>query len=75
MGRKERGDGQDVTEGARSPDESRRGEKEGTTSLSTGKHRNFNIKVTESRGYLSLCYGMELHHPITSKLRDLRGQT
>ena len=40
MGRKERGDGQYVTVGARSPDESWRGEKEGTTSSSTGKHRH-----------------------------------
>ena len=44
MGRKERGDGQDVTVGARIPDESRRGEKEGTTSSSTGKHRHLTIR-------------------------------
>ena len=29
----------------------------------TGIHRNLNIG-TESRGYLSLCSGMNLHHPI-----------
>ena len=44
IGRKERGDGQDVTEGARSPDESRRGGNEGTTSSSTGKHRNLTLR-------------------------------
>ena len=44
IGRKERGDGQDVTEGARSLDESRRGEKEGTTSSFTGKHRNLILR-------------------------------
>ena len=36
IGRKERRDGQDVTEGASRPDESRRKKKEGTTSSSTG---------------------------------------
>ena len=30
---------------------------------------------TESRGIHSLCSGMELHHPIMSKLWDLGGQT
>ena len=44
IGRKDIGDGQDVTEGAKSPDDSRRGEKEGTTSSSTGKHRNLTIR-------------------------------
>ena len=29
----------------------------------------------ESRGILSLCLGMELHHPIMSKLWDLGGRT
>ena len=36
IGRKERGYGQDVTVGARIPDESWRGKKEGTKSSSTG---------------------------------------
>ena len=40
MGRKDIEDGQDVTEGARSPDESGRGGKEGTTSSSTETHRH-----------------------------------
>ena len=44
IGRKKRGDGQDVTEVARSPDESRRGGKEGTTSSSTGKHKNLTLR-------------------------------
>ena len=33
------------------------------------------MKETESRGNHSLCSGMELHHPIMSKLWDLGGQT
>ena len=37
IGRKERGDGQDVLVGARSPDESWRGEKEGTKIIIDGK--------------------------------------
>ena len=44
IGRKERGDGQDVTEGARSPDESWREENEGTKSSSMGKHRNLILR-------------------------------
>ena len=44
MRRKERGDGQDFTVGARSPDESWRGGKEGTTSSSTGKHRHLILR-------------------------------
>ena len=44
IGRKERGDGKDVSEGARSPDESQRREKEGTTSSSTGKHRILTLR-------------------------------
>ena len=44
IGGKERRYGQDVTEGARSPDESWRGKKEGTKSSSTGKHRNLILR-------------------------------
>ena len=44
IGRKEIGDGQDVIVRARSPDESWRGEREGTTSSSTGKHRNLTLR-------------------------------
>ena len=44
IGRNERGDGQDILVGARSPEESRRGEKEGTISSSTGKHRHLTIR-------------------------------
>ena len=40
IGRKERGDGQDASIGARIPDESWRGGKEGTKSYLTGNHRN-----------------------------------
>ena len=40
IGRKERGDRQDVSVGARIPDESWRGGKEGTKSSLTRKHRN-----------------------------------
>ena len=40
IGRKERGDGQDVTEGARSPDESWRGEMKGPN-----HHRRENIET------------------------------
>ena len=44
MGRKERGYGQDVNEGERSPDEYWRGEKEGTTSSPTGQHRKLTLR-------------------------------
>ena len=37
---------------------------------------NLRLKIgPESRGILSLCSGMELHHPIMSKLWDLGGRT
>ena len=39
-----------------------------------GIHRSLNIG-TESRGNLSLCSGLELHHRIMSKLWNLSGQT
>ena len=51
------------------------GGKEGTRTITDGlTNRNLNIR-TESRGHLILCSGMEQHHPIMSKLRDLSGQT
>ena len=51
------------------------GEKEGTRTITDGlTNRKLNIGA-ESRGLLSLCSGMESHHPIMSKLRDLGGQT
>ena len=56
------------------PDESRRGEKEGTKIISDRKHRILKIG-TESRDNHSLCSGLELHHPIVSKLWNLGGQT
>ena len=37
---------------------------------------NLRLKIgPESRGILSLCSGMEIHHPIMSKLWDLGGRT
>ena len=75
IGRKERGDGQDVCleQGARM---NLGGVKnEVTTSSSKGTHRNLTLRGAESRGYLNLCSGMELHHPTMSKIRDLGGQT
>ena len=42
--------------------------------ISDGKHRILKIG-TESRGNHSLCLGLELHHPIMSKLWNLDGQT
>ena len=68
IGRKERGDGQDVTEGARSPDESWRGEKEGTKSSSTGKHRNLILRGQSLENALAYALGKELHPPIMSKI-------
>ena len=50
------------------------GGKEGTQIISEGKHRTLKIG-TESRGNHSLCSGLELHHPIMSKLWNLGGQT
>ena len=44
IGRIDRGDRQDVTEGARIPDEYWRGGKEGTKSSSTGKHRKLILR-------------------------------
>ena len=50
------------------------GGKEGTKLISDGKHRILKIG-TESRGNHSLCSGLELHHPVMSKLWNLGGQT
>ena len=73
-GRKERGDGQDVLQ-ARHPDESRRGGKrKEPKSARTGNIESLKIG-TESRGNYSLCSGLELHHPIMSKLWNLGGRT
>ena len=44
IGQKERGDGQDVTEGARIPGKSWGGGKEGNKSSPTGKDRNLILK-------------------------------
>ena len=57
-GRKERGDGQDVSveQGART--NLGGGGKEGTKIISDGKHRILKIG-TESRGNHSLCSGLE----------------
>ena len=74
IGRKERGDRQDVPEGARNPDESRRDEKGRDHIITNGKTYKINNKGTEYRGNLSLFLGMEPHHPIMSKLWDLGDQ-
>ena len=50
------------------------GKKEGTQIISEGKHRTLKIG-TESRGNHSLCSGLELHHPVMSKLWNIGGQT
>ena len=42
--------------------------------ISDGKHIILKIG-TEYRGNHSLCSGLELHHPIMSKLWNLSGQT
>ena len=74
MGRKERGDRQDVTEGARSPDESRRGEKEGTTSSSTVKHRHLILRG-QSLGIVQAdVRGSGMNHPIIDKLGVLEAR-
>ena len=59
IGRKERGDGQDVLVGARSPDESWRGEKEGTKSSLTGKHRNLLLRGHSLETTLAYALGKE----------------
>ena len=59
IGRKERGDGQDVIVRARSPDESWRGEKEGNKSSSTGKHRNLILRGQSLETTLAYALGKE----------------
>ena len=59
IGRKERGYGQDVTERARSPDESQRGGKEGTTSSLTGKHRHLMLRGQSLETALAYALGKE----------------
>ena len=50
------------------------GERKGPEPSWKGIHRILKIG-TESRSNLSLCSGMELHHPIMNKLWNLGGQT
>ena len=59
IGRKERGDGQYVLLGARGPDESWRGGKEGTISSLTGKHRNLILREQSLETALSYALGKE----------------
>ena len=71
--RKERGEGNDLK--GKNPGESwRGGKRKGPEPSQKGIHRILKIG-TESRGNNSLCSGLELHHPIMSKLWDLGGQT
>ena len=72
-GRKERGD-RNALEGKNPGDSWMGGKRKGPKPSRKGIHRNLNIG-TESRGNLSLCSGLELHHPIISKLWNLGGQT
>ena len=73
-GRKERGDGQDVMESKAPGRISEGGERKEPKSSLTGNIESLKIG-TESRGDHSLCSGLELHHPIMSKLWNLGGQT
>ena len=59
IGIKERGDGQDVLVGARSPDESWRGESKGPKSPSTGKHRNLILRGKSLETALAYALGKE----------------
>ena len=60
---------------ARHPDEYRRGGK-GRNQKSSRTGNTETLKIgTESRVNHSLCLGLELHHPIMSKLWNLGGQT
>ena len=68
MGIKERGDGQDVTEGARSPDEYWRGGKEGTTASSTGKHRHLILRGQSLGIVQANVRGIGTNQPIMDKL-------
>ena len=59
IGRKERGDGQDALVGARSPDESWRGGKEGTISYLTGKHKKLILRGQSLETALDYALGKE----------------
>ena len=60
---------------ARHPDESwKGGGRKEPKSSRTGNMESLKIG-TESRGNHSLCSGLELHHPIISKLWNLGGRT
>ena len=59
IGRKERGDGQDVIVGARSPDESWRREKEGTKSSLTGKYIKLILRGQSLETALAYALGKE----------------
>ena len=73
-GRTERGDGQDVLKNKAPGRISEGGKRKEPKSSWTGNIESLKIG-TESRGIHSLCSGMELHHPIISKLWDLGGRT
>ena len=59
IGRKERGDGQDVLVGARSPDDSWRGENEWTKASLAGKHRNLILSGQSLETALAYALGKE----------------
>ena len=72
-GQKERRDG-NALEG-KNPGDSWRGEKGSDQNHPRREYiENLNIG-TESRGIHSLCLGLELHHPIMSKIWNLCGRT
>ena len=73
--RTERGDGQDVLKNKAPGRISEGGKGRNQRSSRTGNIETFKKIGPESRGILSLCSGMELHHPIMSKLWDLGGRT
>ena len=64
IGRKEIGDGQDVLVGAKIPDESWRGGKEGTKSSLTGKHRNLILRGQSLGIVQANVRGIGTTHPI-----------
>ena len=72
-GLKERGDG-NALKGKKPGESWREGKRKGPEPPRKGIHRIIKIG-TEYRGNPSLCSGLELHHPIMSKLWDLGGQT
>ena len=74
-GRTERGDGQDVLKN-KAPERISEGGGKGRNQRSSRTGNIETLKIgPESRGIHSLCSGMELHHPIMSKLWDLGGRT